>query len=144
MKCFLYEYLKYLIFAITHIQRFIFEGLLYIRFILHLFSISELLRDNPIVATGETLKLNCTLFNYTDQNNAYHIYFYWEGETVDSKYVHVLSNSTAQVRLPNMKRSYTEHHIYCYLQGVDYRIGQQAVTVAGRHFLECMVQLLAL
>lgn len=87
---------------------------------------------DPLVATGNTLVVNCTLTNYTGPYNISDLYFMFGGENISSSYVKVLDERTAQLQLPNMTRNMSQKHLYCYMPGERMRIGQQAVHVAGK------------
>ena len=94
---------------------------------------TELKPDDPLIATGEVLILNCTLRGYSGSLNSSSMYFQFltNEHNVSSDFVHILNVRTAQVRIPDMRREYSSQHIFCYMPDQDYRIGQQVVTVAG-------------
>ncbi len=88
--------------------------------------------SDPLVATGETLIVHCTLRNYTGPYNASQIYYKMGNNTIDSSYVHILNNITAELRLPNMTRNHSGTHCFCYIKGYQLVLAHQVVTVAGR------------
>lgn len=95
--------------------------------------------SDPLVKTGGTLIVNCTLTNYTGQYDANYIYFKFGNKTIDSSYVHVLDSKTASLHLPNMTRSQSGIHCYCYIKDYSEVIGQQVVTVAGWYWFKYFI-----
>ena len=94
----------------------------------------ELLPNDPLVATGETLILNCSLkdgYNGTLTSGA--IYFQWLNVVYNTshEYVVVLNDRVAQLRMPGMRRSDSSQNMFCYIPDAQYRLGQQVITIAG-------------
>lgn len=88
---------------------------------------------DPLVQTGSTLILNCTLTNHSLPYNASHIRFKHGGRLIAADYVTVKSTWTAELRLPNVTRNISGHHFFCDLPIPDTHIGQQVITVAGKY-----------
>ncbi|KAK2183742.1 hypothetical protein NP493_297g01023 [Ridgeia piscesae] len=85
---------------------------------------------DPLVGTGDTLVVNCTLENTGPLNiNSSTIFFKFGNTRLDAKYVHVMDKNTAQLRMPNMTRSQNSGHIFCY--AVEYPVKP--------HITECRV-----
>lgn len=70
---------------------------------------------NPVVEEGGTLVLNCTLTErYNETRNASWLAFKHKGVRYRSEYVSVLSDDTAQLRLPNATLELYGHFV-CYM-----------------------------
>ena len=91
---------------------------------------------DPLVATGHTLIVNCTVFDYPNglvhDSPADYIFFTLGLQTVPSVHVHSLDSHTAQLRWPNMNRTYSFNHLFCYWLNMSYLISHEVITVAGK------------
>ena len=92
---------------------------------------------NPLVATGDTLELNCTLSDPLAMGkNASSLYFEPPGDVVvNLEYVTVLDEKTISLRYPNASKSLNGHWFCRQYEATDsLNFGQQSILVAGRMF----------
>ena len=103
-----------------------------------LYFLTEMLPRDPLVQTGTTLELNCTILpKYNGTHTASDITFHVGNETygVTHPYVTVLEESKmSTLRLPNVTRDISGTRAQCYIPDVEHRLGEQYVRVAGKTF----------
>ena len=103
-----------------------------------LYFLTEMLPRDPLVQTGTTLELNCTILSkYNGTHTASDITFHVGNETygVTHPYVTVLEESKmSTLRLPNVTRDISGTRAQCYIPDVEHRLGEQYVRVAGKTF----------
>lgn len=91
--------------------------------------------SDPLVATGDTLVVNCTLrdvWGLEGLRPSEDVFFTVGLQRLPSHYVHVLDHLTAQLRWPNMTRRNSLNHIFCYWHNMTYHVSHEVITVAGQ------------
>ena len=104
-----------------------------------LYFLTEMLPRDPLVQTGTTLELNCSILpKYNGTHTASDITFHVGNATygVGHPYVTVLEESKmSTLRLPNVTRDLSDTRVQCYIPDVEHRLGGQLVRVAGKKFV---------
>ena len=103
-----------------------------------LYFLTVMLPRDPLVQTGTTLELNCSILpKYNGTYTASDITFHVGNATygVGHPYVTVLEESKmSTLRLPNVTRDLSDTRVQCYIPDVEHRLGEQYVRVAGKSF----------
>ena len=88
--------------------------------------------SDPMVVSGSTLELNCTMSDVLEGENVSALYFIRGRLRVPDRYVKVVDNRTVTLQYPNAQRN-DSGHWFCRLPGNDSNklVGQQDVKVAG-------------
>ena len=91
-----------------------------------MFYFSGLLPNDPHLVVGDTLVLNCTV---EAPYNSSGIIFVTADGTVDPKFVHIVSTTTAQLVIPNIQAQARPYTCKWPLHGDDFP--SQMVQVSG-------------
>ena len=95
--------------------------------------IDMLLPINPLVETGVSLFMNCTIPSIPEYSisSLDDLTFVLGSVAISQSHITQKSNMTAEVELVNVTRNISGRHMYCKLRNTT--IGQQVISVAGKY-----------
>ncbi len=103
-----------------------------------MFLSSDMHPRDPLVQTGGTLNVTCSLpSDYDGPYNSSDIYFRFDRRIYnDSTHITIINATTAEFTMEDMARDISGRHLFCLLpqaEGVERVVsGQQAITVGGK------------